>query len=126
MSVYAHYAPYALRGTDWSSTRSPFLARVLETLEHYAPGVRSTIVAADIITPAAIHSDYGFAGGHFFHGEIAPDQLYAMRPLLGMGRYETPVRGVYLGGAGTHPGGFMSGINGRLAAQHVLRSGAIR
>jgi hypothetical protein len=49
-----------------------------------------------------------------------------MRPLLGAGRYESPVRGVFLSGAGTHPGGFMSGINGRLAAQHMLRSGAIR
>jgi phytoene dehydrogenase-like protein len=126
ISVYAHYAPYTLRGANWSSMRDPFLTRVLETLEQYAPGFRSTIVAADTITPADLHSSYGFSGGHIFHGELSADQLYAMRPLLGMGRYETPVHGVYLCGAGTHPGGFMSGINGRLAAQHVLRSGAIR
>ena len=86
----------------------------------------ATVVGAEIITPGELHSHYGFAGGHMFHGELAPDQLYAMRPLLGAGRYESPVRGVFLCGAGTHPGGFMSGINGRLAAQHVLRSGAIR
>jgi phytoene dehydrogenase-like protein len=123
MSVYAHYAPYSLRGADWSSMRQTLLTRVIKTLEDHAPGLSSTTVAANIITPAEMHSDYGFWGGHLFHGELSPDQLYAMRPLLGMGRYETPVRGVFLCGAGTHPGGFMSGINGRLAAQHVLRSG---
>lgn len=126
MSVYAHYAPYALSGTDWSSTRNTFLAKVLETLEHHAPGLRSSIISADIITPADLHNEYGFSGGHIFHGELSPDQLYAMRPLLGWGRYNTPVGGLFLGGAGTHPGGFMTGINGHLAAQHVLRTGAIR
>ena len=90
------------------------------------PACGRTIVAAQIITPADLHSDYGFAGGHIFHGELALDQLYAMRPLLGLGRYETPIRGVSLCGAGTHPGGFMTGINGRLAAQRVLRSGELR
>jgi len=126
MSVYAHYAPYLLRGTDWSSMRQTFMTRVLATLEDHAPGLGALIVGAEIITPTELHTDYGFSGGHIFHGELAPDQLYAMRPLLGAGRYESPVSGVFLGGAGTHPGGFMSGINGRLAAQHVLRSAAIR
>ena len=126
MSVYAHYAPYSLRGTAWSSIRDTFLTRVIDTLDAHAPGLRSSIVAATIITPSDLHTDFGFSGGHIFHGELSADQLYAMRPLLGFGRYETPVRGVFLCGAGTHPGGFMSGINGRLAAQHVLRSGTIR
>jgi phytoene dehydrogenase-like protein len=125
MSVYAHYAPYSLRA-GWSSVRQVFLTRVLQTLEQYAPGLRTAIVAAEIVTPEDLHRDHGFWGGHIFHGELAPDQLYAMRPLLGSARYESPVRGVFLSGAGTHPGGFMSGINGRLAAQHVLRSGAVR
>jgi phytoene dehydrogenase-like protein len=126
MSVYAHYAPHTLRGGDWSSMRQTLLTRVIKTLEDHAPGLSSTMVAANIITPAELHSTFGFSGGHIFHGELSPDQLYAMRPLLGFGRYESPVRGVFLCGAGTHPGGFMSGISGRLAAQHVLRSGAIR
>jgi phytoene dehydrogenase-like protein len=126
MSVYAHYAPYALRGADWSSMRQTLLTRVIKTLEDHAPGLSSTMVSANIITPAEMHSDYGFWGGHMFHGELSLDQLYAMRPLLGFGRYESPVRGVFLCGAGTHPGGFMSGINGRLAAAHALRSVTIR
>jgi phytoene dehydrogenase-like protein len=125
MSVYAHYAPYSLRGTEWSSVQDGFLTRVLETLERHAPGLRSSVVGANIVSPAALQSDYGLAGGHIFHGELSPDQLYAMRPLLGVGRYETPVRGLFLGGGGTHPGGLMSGINGRLAARHVLRSAGL-
>jgi phytoene dehydrogenase-like protein len=126
MSVYAHYAPYSLRGTDWPSMRQTLLTRVLATLEHHAPGLGSAIVSAQIITPADMQNDYSFSGGHIFHGELAPDQLYSMRPLLGAGRYESPVRGVFLCGGGTHPGGFMSGINGRLAAQHALRSASVR
>jgi phytoene dehydrogenase-like protein len=122
MSVYAHYAPYALRGAEWSSMQGPLLTKVLDILEHHAPGMRTAIVAASVITPADLHADHGFWGGHIFHGELSLDQLYAMRPLLGFGRYETPVGGLFLCGAGTHPGGLMSGVNGRLAAQHVLRA----
>jgi phytoene dehydrogenase-like protein len=126
MSVYAHYAPFSLRGTDWPSMRQTFMSKVIATLEDNAPGLGSIIVGAEIVTPAELHSDFGFWGGHIFHGELSPDQLYAMRPLLGSARYESPIRGVFLGSAGTHPGGFMSGINGHLAADHLLRSGAIR
>jgi phytoene dehydrogenase-like protein len=122
MSVYAHYAPYTLRGADWSSAERPFLTKVLDTLEHYAPGLRSMIVSASMVTPAALHAEHGFSGGHLFHGELSLDQLYAMRPLLGFGRYETSVGGLYLCGAGTHPGGFMSGVSGKLAARRVLQS----
>ena len=126
MSVYAHYAPYTLRGSSWSSTQDALLATVLETLEQHAPGIRSAVVAANLVTPAALHTDYGFSGGHIFHGELSLDQLYAMRPLLGFGRYESPVGGLYLCGGGTHPGGFLTGASGRLAAQRVLRAGALR
>ena len=126
MSVYAHYAPYSLRGSSWSSTQDALLATVLETLERHAPGIRSAVVAANMVTPAALHTDYGFSGGHIFHGELSLDQLYAMRPLLGFGRYESPVGGLYLCGGGTHPGGFLTGASGRLAAQRVLRAGALR
>ena len=126
LSVYAHYAPYTLRGSSWSSTQDALLATVLETLEQHAPGIRSAVVAANLVTPAALHTDYGFSGGHIFHGELSLDQLYAMRPLLGFGRYESPVGGLYLCGGGTHPGGFLTGASGRLAAQRVLRAGALR
>jgi phytoene dehydrogenase-like protein len=60
-------------------------------------------------------------GGHIFHGELALDQLFAMRPVLGYGRYRTPIDGLYLCGAGTHPGGFLTGISGKLAAGEIVR-----
>jgi len=121
-----HYAPHALRHSDWRSSKDALLAKVLDTLDVHAPGLRSQVLAANIITPADLQADYAFAGGHIFHGELSLDQLYAMRPLLGFGTYGTPISGLHLCGAGTHPGGFMTGASGRLAAQHVLRSQSLR
>jgi phytoene dehydrogenase-like protein len=91
-------------------------------LERYAPGIRSLVVGAQAITPADLERDHGFFGGHPFHGELALDQLFTMRPLLGHGRYATPLRGLYLCGAGTHPGGFLTGGSGKLAAREILRT----
>jgi phytoene dehydrogenase-like protein len=118
-SIYVHYAPRGLRA-DWTTARDALLANVLNVLERHAPGVRSLIVAAQVITPLDLEGDYGLAGGHIFHGELALDQLFTMRPLLGHARYATPVAGLYLCGAGTHPGGFMTGASGRLAANAVI------
>jgi phytoene dehydrogenase-like protein len=84
------------------------------------------IVASHVLTPADLHDEYGFAGGHVFHGELAIDQLYAMRPVLGFARYNTPIPGLFLCGGGTHPGGFLTGTSGRLAARRVLSSGVLR
>ena len=120
-SIYAHYAPYTLRHSDWVSSKEQLLTSVLDTLEDYAPGFRALVVGAEVITPVDLQTDFGFSGGHIFHGELSLDQLYAMRPLLGFGQYDTPIRGLYMGGAGTHPGGFLSGASGRLAARRVLR-----
>jgi phytoene dehydrogenase-like protein len=118
-SVYVHYAPRTLRA-DWTTARDILLANVLNVLERYAPGVRSRIVAAQVITPLDLERDYSLAGGHVFHGELTLDQLFTMRPLLGHARYATPVAGLYLCGAGTHPGGFLTGASGRLAANAVI------
>ncbi|MBI4266509.1 MAG: NAD(P)/FAD-dependent oxidoreductase [Acidobacteria bacterium] len=122
MSIYAHCAPYRLRRGEWAASRDTLLASVLAVLERFAPGVKGLILAAQVITPIDLEAEYGFAGGHPFHGELALDQLFAMRPLLGYGRYAGPIRGLYLCSAGTHPGGFMSGISGKLAAREVLRA----
>jgi phytoene dehydrogenase-like protein len=118
-SVYVHYAPRALRA-DWTAARDALLSNVLNVLERYAPGLRSQVVAAHLITPLDLERDHGLAGGHIFHGELALDQLFTMRPLLGHARYGTPIAGLYLCGAGTHPGGFLTGASGRLAADAVI------
>jgi phytoene dehydrogenase-like protein len=120
-SIYVHHAPFNLKQGAWHEARERLLEATLRVLERHAPGVTASIVASQVITPHDLEHDYGFTGGHIFHGELAPDQLFAMRPLLGYGRYESPVRGLYLAGAGTHPGGFMTGISGRLAAQEIAR-----
>ena len=126
ISIYVHYAPYALRHVQWRASRNALLTAVLHVLEDHAPGIGQLVVASNVITPVDLHIDYGFAGGHMFHGELSIDQLYSMRPVLGFARYDSPVAGLYLCGAGTHPGGFLSGASGRLAAQRVLSSSGDR
>ena len=120
MSIYAHYAPYNLRNDGWPAMHEPLVSRVLSALERVAPGISSLVVAADVITPLDLERRFGFYGGHIFHGELALDQLVSMRPVLGFARYDSPIRGLYLCSAGTHPGGFMSGASGRMAARTVL------
>jgi phytoene dehydrogenase-like protein len=121
-SIYTHYVPFALRGADWNVAKDVLLANTLTTLEDYAPGIKSQIVAAEVVTPRELETELGVSGGHMFHGELALDQLFTMRPLLGHARYGGPIRGLYLCGAATHPGGFMTGISGRLAAEAVLKA----
>ncbi len=120
MSIYAHYAPYELRGATWDTMRPALLAAVLATLERFAPGATRLVVNAQVITPAELETEYGFHGGHIFHGELALDQLVATRPLLGYARYGSPVAGLFLCGGGTHPGGFLTGASGRLAAAEII------
>jgi phytoene dehydrogenase-like protein len=120
MSIYVHYAPYRLRHTDWSAQRDTLLSSTLNVLDRYAPGIRQLVVAAELISPSDLESTYGLAGGHIYHGELALDQLFTMRPLLGFARYGIPIPGLFLCGAGTHPGGFLTGASGRLAARAVL------
>jgi phytoene dehydrogenase-like protein len=122
MSIYVHYAPYRLRGADWTAARQPLLRSVIDTLEQYAPGLRALVAEAEVITPADLETEYGFSGGHIFHGELTLDQIATMRPLLGYARYVSPVRGLFMCSGGTHPGGFMTGLSGKLAARDIIRS----
>jgi phytoene dehydrogenase-like protein len=124
-SVYVHYAPYRLADNTWDQARTTLERSALDVLERFAPGIRQQVIAAELITPRQLESEYGFSGGQIFHGELAPDQLFSFRPQLGYERHATPIRGLFLCGAGTHPGGFMTGASGRLAAQEVLRRGRI-
>ena len=121
-SIYVHYAPYRLRGASWDTARTSLLEATLRVLERHAPDIRGRIAGAQVITPADLESEYGFAGGHIFHGELAPDQLFTMRPILGYARYDSPIQGLFLCGGGTHPGGFMTGASGALAARAVLEA----
>ena len=121
-SIYVHYAPYALRGGDWERSRPALLSACLQVLETHAPGIGSLVLNAAVLTPWDLERRHGLAGGHIFHGELALDQLFTMRPLLGYARYDSPIRGLYLCSAGTHPGGFLTGASGRLAARQILQT----
>jgi phytoene dehydrogenase-like protein len=121
MSVYVQYAPYELRGSDWTARRDTLQRTVIDTLWAYAPDLPSLVLAAQTITPDDLERHYGLSGGHIHHGEMALDQLYVMRPLLGWAQHRTPIRGLYLCGAGTHPGGGVSGASGANAARVVLK-----
>lgn len=121
MSVYMQYAPYRLRAGDWTRQRDALRDTIVRTLAEYAPDLPSKILAAQTLTPKDLEDTYGLTGGHPFHGELALDQLFTMRPLLGWARYATPVKGLYLCGSGTHPGNGVTGASGANAAREILK-----
>jgi phytoene dehydrogenase-like protein len=122
VSAYVQYAPYHLSGTTWDGERERLGDAATRTIERYAPGFGSTVVAREVITPLDLERNYSLTGGHIFHGELALDQLFVARPLLGWSRYRTPIHDLYLCGAGTHPGTGASGRSGALAAKAVLEA----
>jgi phytoene dehydrogenase-like protein len=93
-------------------------------LESYAPGLRSKIVAAELLAPPDIETEFGISGGHWHHGELAFDQFFMVRPVPGATQYESPVADFFLCGAGAHPGGGVMGVAGRNAARQVLKKAA--
>jgi phytoene dehydrogenase-like protein len=119
VSAYVQYAPYALRGTTWDDERERLGEVATRTIGRYAPGFESSIVARQVITPLDLERAYGFAGGHIFHGELALDQLVMGRPVLGWTGYATPIRHLYLCGAGTRSG--LNGRSGMLVARELRR-----
>jgi len=102
-------------------TLAPAGAHVMSITAQYAPDLKSLILHRQVITPVDLEAQYGLTGGHIFHGELALDQLFTMRPLLGWARYRTPVRGLFMCGAGTHPGYGVSGLSGLNAAREILK-----
>jgi phytoene dehydrogenase-like protein len=122
MSIHMQFAPRRLAGGDgWEGARRTLVARALDTLERYAPGISGTVEHAQAITPEDLERTYGYSGGHILHGEPSLDQLFAMRPILGWGRYRTPIDGLYMCGAGTHPGGGLTAGPGQNAAREILK-----
>jgi phytoene dehydrogenase-like protein len=121
MSIHVQFAPYKLKEGDWSTRRDEFAGNVIELLEKYAPGLRDLIVARQVITPRDLEETYGLSGGHIHHGEQSLDQFFTFRPLIGWAQYRTPLKRLYLCGAGTHPGGGITGLPGANAAREIVR-----
>jgi phytoene dehydrogenase-like protein len=121
LSAYVQFAPYKLREGNWDSCRRELGNTVIKTLATYAPNLPGLVEGMQVITPKDLESSYGFTGGHIFHGELALDQLFTMRPVLDWARYKTPVRGLFLCGSGTHPGAGLTGASGANAAREIIR-----
>ena len=122
MSIYMQYAPFKLKKGDWDGQRDALGNTVVKTLSEYALGIADLIEDGQIITPKDLENDYGLTGGHIFHGELALDQFFTMRPLLGWARYGTPIRNLYLCGSGTHPGAGLTGGSGMNAAREIAKA----
>jgi phytoene dehydrogenase-like protein len=120
LSAIVQYAPYALKA-GWDAARPQFTERAVTMLERYAPGIRESIVGAELLTPVDMEREFRIDGGHWHHGELAFDQFLMVRPVPGAAQHRTPLAGLYLCGAGCHPGGGVMGIAGRNAAQQVLK-----
>jgi phytoene dehydrogenase-like protein len=115
MSVFAQYVPYSLASGDWATRREQIGDLAIEAVGRYSPDVADCIVQREVLGPPDVEARVGLTGGHIFQGECLPDQMWDRRFSP-----RTPVPGLYLCGAGTHPGGSVMAINGRNAAMAVL------
>jgi phytoene dehydrogenase-like protein len=121
MSLFGGHAPYALKSASWAERKGLFYQTVLDTLSEYAPNIRSIIRHAQVLTPPDLEAMIGLPHSHVFHGELALDQLFWMRPAPGYANYRSPIAGLYQCGASTHPGGGVMGICGYNAAREILK-----
>jgi phytoene dehydrogenase-like protein len=120
LTAFVQYAPYRLAEGSWSEERERLADRVTDAIDEFAPGFKRSVLARDILSPVDLESRFGLTEGNIFHGDLNLGQLFLGRPMPGWSRYRTPVRGLYLCGAGTHPGGGVTGAPGWNAANQVL------
>jgi phytoene dehydrogenase-like protein len=123
MTTFVQYVPYRLKNGagSWDENRELLGDRVVQKIAEYAPNVPEAIVARQVLTPLDLERVYGLTEGNIFHGDLSLEQLFFMRPVAGWARYRTPVAGLYLCGAGAHPGGGVTGAPGHNAARQVLK-----
>jgi phytoene dehydrogenase-like protein len=121
LTCFVQYVPYHLREGNWDENRELLGNRVVKKIAEYAPNVPNAIVARQVLTPLDLERTYGLTEGNIFHGDLRLQQLFFMRPVSGWSQYRTPVDGLYLCGAGAHPGGGVTGAPGHNAAHQVLR-----
>jgi phytoene dehydrogenase-like protein len=121
LTCFVQYVPYHLREGDWDEKRELLGDRVVKKIAEYAPNVPGSILARQVLTPLDLERTYGLTEGNIFHGDLRLEQLFFMRPVPGWSQYRTPIDGLYLCGAGAHPGGGVTGAPGRNAAHQALR-----
>jgi phytoene dehydrogenase-like protein len=121
MTCFVQYVPYRLAESHWDSERERFGDRVVARIGDYAPNVPGSVVARQVLTPLDLERTYGLTEGNIFHGDLNLEQLFFLRPVRGWSDYRTPIAGLYLCGAGAHPGGGVTGAPGHNAAKQALR-----
>jgi phytoene dehydrogenase-like protein len=121
LTCFVQYLPYALLNESWDAAREMVGDKVVETIGRYAPNVPGAVVARKVFTPPDLEQTFGITEGNIFHGDINMGQLFFLRPVPGWAQYRAPVRNLYLCGAGTHPGGGVTGAPGYNAAHKILR-----
>jgi phytoene dehydrogenase-like protein len=120
LSCFVQYAPYALAEGTWDERRDALGDIVVDTVSQYAPNLRDIILHRQVLTPLDLEREFGLTEGNIFHGELALEQLFFMRPAPGWAKYATPVRSLWLCGSAAHPGGGVMGAPGRNAARRIL------
>jgi phytoene dehydrogenase-like protein len=123
LSAVVQYAPYTLE-SGWEGARQAFIKRIIDLLDAYSPGLRASVRTAQLLAPPDLEREFRITGGHWHHTDLALDQFFMVRPVPGAAQYHTPVEGLYLCGAGCHPGGGVMGAAGRNAARQVLARAA--
>ena len=124
MSCFVQYAPYHLAESNWDDQREAFGDTVVNTIAEYAPNFKDLILHRQVVTPLDLERDWGLSEGNIFQGELSLEQLFFLRPVPGWANYRTPVKGLYMCGSATHPGGGIMGAPGRNAAHAVLQDRA--
>jgi len=118
---FTQLGPYELARGSWDRERNAYGKRVIKTLSEYCPGFADSVEHMEVLAPPDIQERFGLIGGNIFQGDMSPDQMFSFRPIPGYGDYRTPIAGLYLCGAGTHPGGGVMAVPGRNCATVVLR-----
>jgi phytoene dehydrogenase-like protein len=121
LSMFVQYAPYKLAEGTWDDIKEKFADRCVEALAEYAPNVPAAIEHRQVLTPLDLERVYGITGGNIMQGAMSPHQLFCFRPVAGWADHRTPIRGLYLCGAASHPGGGVLGACGKNAAEEILR-----
>ena len=121
MTCFIQYLPYRLASSQWNVERDRLRQQILGQITEFVPAVKQSLVASRLYTPLDLEDVFGITEGNIFHGDLRLDQLFFMRPLPGYARYATPLRALYLCGAGTHPGGGVTGAPGFNAAHRILQ-----
>ena len=126
MSIFAQYFPYNLKKGNWDERKEEVGDNIIDTLSEYAPNIKRAVMQREVLTPLDMEREFSLPKGNIFHMEITPDQMFFFRPAAGWAQYRMPIKGLYLCGSGTHPGGGVTGAPGYNAAQAVLADAKTR